>query len=160
MTVTGAESTVRGWTADDSTFGARLALIRQRMGWGNVKLAAEECKLPVQSWRTWERDGVTPRNIVEIAGTISERTGCDYGWLLAGHRLTTYATPRSSAVGSGINGRSAALAKRLHRGSTRTRTKRTVIRSHLKGRPQKGTAASASTRPPTQRRPTLITRAG
>lgn len=73
--------------------------------------------------------------------------------------------PRSNegriiTTGSGINGRSAALAKRLHQGSTRTRTKRTVIRSHLKGRPQKGTAASASTRPPTQRRPTLITRAG
>ena len=79
MTVTSAESQAQGWTADDSTFGARLALIRQRMGWGNVKAAAEACGIPVQSWRTWERDGVTPRNIVEIADTIAERTGCDYG---------------------------------------------------------------------------------
>ncbi|TCB97548.1 hypothetical protein E0H26_11550 [Micromonospora zingiberis] len=82
---------LQGWIADDSTFGARLALIRQRMKWGNVKEAAEACGLPTESWRTWERDGVTPRKIVEIAATISERTGCDYGWLLAGRRLSTNA---------------------------------------------------------------------
>jgi len=85
--------TVTGWTIDDSTFGARLALVRQRMDW-NIKEAARECGLPAASWRTWERDGVTPRNIVEIAGLISERTGCDYGWLLAGQRLTSYAVSR------------------------------------------------------------------
>ncbi len=77
----------RGWIANDSTFGARLALIRQRMQWGNVKEAAVACGLPAESWRTWERDGVTPRRVVEIAAIISERTGCDYGWLLAGSRL-------------------------------------------------------------------------
>ncbi len=76
-----------GWTADDSTFGARLALIRQRMRWGNVKEAAVACGLPPESWRTWERDGVTPRRVVEISAVIAERTGCDYGWLLAGSRL-------------------------------------------------------------------------
>lgn len=78
----------QGWIADDSTFGARLALIRQRMQWGNVKEAAAACGLPTESWRTWERDGVTPRRVVEIAAIISERTGCDYGWLLAGSRLS------------------------------------------------------------------------
>lgn len=92
-----------GWTADDSTFGARLALIRQRMAWGNVREAATECGLPPESWRTWERDGVVPRRLVEIASTISERTGCDYGWLLAGRRLVGAgagaASPRRSGTG-------------------------------------------------------------
>lgn len=77
-----------GWVPDDSTFGARLALVRQRMGWGNVKEAAMACQLPTESWRTWERDGVMPRALVEVAEKIAERTGADFGWLLAGSRLT------------------------------------------------------------------------
>lgn len=87
MTVGGSTTTdteARPWVPSDETFGARLALIRQRMGWGNVKKAAEECGLPVQSWRTWERDGVTPHRLVTIAMTISTRTGCDYLWLVHG----------------------------------------------------------------------------
>lgn len=72
------------WIPSDETFGARLALIRQKMGWGNVKKAAEECGLPVQSWRTWERDGVVPHRQVTIAMTIATRTGCDYLWLVHG----------------------------------------------------------------------------
>lgn len=80
-------STSGAWVPDDSTFGARLALVRQRMQWGNVKEAAIACGLPAESWRTWERDGVTPRRVVEVASIISARTGCDYGWLLAGNRL-------------------------------------------------------------------------
>lgn len=87
MTVISAERQITGWTADDSSFGARLALVRQRMGWGNLKEAAVACGLPVESWRSWERDNRTPRNIVEIARIIAERTGCDYGWLLAGPRM-------------------------------------------------------------------------
>jgi hypothetical protein len=75
------------WIPDDGSFGARLALIRQRMGWGNVKLAAEACGVPPESWRTWERDGVEPRGLTRIARQISERTGCDYGWLLDGPAL-------------------------------------------------------------------------
>jgi hypothetical protein len=75
------------WIPTDSTFGARLALIRQRMGWGNVKLAAEACGVPPESWRTWERDGVEPRGLNRIAKKISERTGCDYGWLVGGPEL-------------------------------------------------------------------------
>lgn len=88
-------STRTGWTADDSTFGARLALVRQRMGWGNLKEAAVACGLPPESWRRWERDGRSPRDVLEIASLIAERTGCDYGWLLAGSRLTTYAANRA-----------------------------------------------------------------
>jgi hypothetical protein len=96
MTVNDVEP-ITGWTADDSTFGARLALIRQRMAWGNVKEAAVACGLPPESWRTWERDNVAPRRVVEVAAIIAERTGCDYGWLLAGKRLTTYPTARGGA---------------------------------------------------------------
>jgi hypothetical protein len=88
--MTSTESITRiGWTADDSTFGARLALIRQRMQWGNVKEAALECGLPPESWRTWERDGVEPRRLVDVAVQISDRVGCDLGWLIAGPRLHT-----------------------------------------------------------------------
>src|SRR5690606_844261 len=73
-----------GWIADASTLGARLALIRQKMGWGSVAEAARACGLPVESWRTWERDGVEPRRLTTIAKQISTRTGCDYLWLLLG----------------------------------------------------------------------------
>lgn len=96
MTTTPAAPARTGWTVDDSTFGARLALVRQRMDW-NVKEAARECGVPGASWRTWERDGVQPRDKDEIAWRIAERTGCDYGWLLAGPRLTTYASDRGGA---------------------------------------------------------------
>lgn len=70
-----------GWVADDSTFGARLALIRQRMGWGNVKEAALACGVPVASWRNWERDGRLPRDLIQVSGQISRTTGCDQAWL-------------------------------------------------------------------------------
>lgn len=72
---------------DDSTFGARLALVRQFMKWGNVKEAAVACGLPVESWRTWERDNVLPRRYTAICVTIADKTGCDLGWLLAGGQL-------------------------------------------------------------------------
>lgn len=72
----------RGWTVDDSTFGARLALIRQRMRW-NIKEAARECGVPAASWGTWE-DGAAPRKLVDVSTLIAQRTGCDLGWLIAG----------------------------------------------------------------------------
>ncbi len=104
MTTTPTTQTRTGWTVDDSSFGARLALVRQKMDW-NIKEAARECGVPGASWRTWERDGVSPRNKDEIAWTIAERTGCDYGWLLAGPRLTSYATTRPTS-GPEVNSRS------------------------------------------------------
>lgn len=84
------------WIPDDSTFGARLALIRQRMAWGNVKEAATACGLPAESWRTWERDGVEPRGLLRVAKQISDRTGCDYAWLVGGSalRASPSTTPR------------------------------------------------------------------
>src|SRR5258707_106817 len=72
------------WVPSDSTFGARLALVRQKMGWGNVKVAAVECGLPVETWRTWERDNVEPKRLLVIAMAIASRTGCDYLWLVHG----------------------------------------------------------------------------
>lgn len=89
--------TTRGWVADDSTFGARLALVRQHMRWGNVKEAAQACGLPTESWRSWERDGRVPQRLVEIAATISNETGCDLSWLIMGpKRPGTGATNESA----------------------------------------------------------------
>jgi len=83
-TTEATERTAPGWTANDSTFGARLALIRQHMGWGNVAKAAKECGLPTDSWRNWEVDGRLPQRLVTIALTIATRTGCDLDWLVYG----------------------------------------------------------------------------
>lgn len=89
-----------GWAADASTFGARLALVRQRMAWGNVKEAANACGLPVESWRHWERDGALPRRLVDVAKQIAGATGCDYLWLVAGPDAATrrYVDPLAPRV--------------------------------------------------------------
>jgi len=84
----------QGWTVDDSTFGARLALVRQRMRW-NIKEAARECGIPAASWGTWE-DGAMPRRYVEMCRLIAERTGADYGWLLDGPGLRGGVSPRTT----------------------------------------------------------------
>jgi hypothetical protein len=84
MTQAPEQSTAKGWRPDDSSFGARLALVRQHMKWGNVAEAAKACGVPVESWRTWDRDSVVPRRIVEMAGLIADASGCDYEWLLSG----------------------------------------------------------------------------
>lgn len=73
-----------GWVADASTFGARLALIRQRMGWGNVEKAAKACGISTETWRSWERDNREPHRMQTIARQIATATGCDYLWLLIG----------------------------------------------------------------------------
>ena len=91
MTTAGATEQVRvteqsatPWVPTDEAFGARLALVRQRMSWGNVKEAALACGLPVESWRTWERDNVRPRDLGTAARKIADRTGCDFFWLATG----------------------------------------------------------------------------
>lgn len=73
-----------GWIPDDGQFGARLALVRQRMAWGNVKEAALACGIPVESWRSWERDGAYPRKIDEVSRRIADRTGADFMWVMSG----------------------------------------------------------------------------
>ena len=72
-----------GWIADAGTFGARLVLVRQRMGWSNVTEAARQCGLHAESWRLWEQ-GRMPSRITTIAMAISTRAGCDYLWLVHG----------------------------------------------------------------------------
>ena len=79
-----ADPVAIGWTPTMSTFGARLALVRQNMGWGNVAEAAECCGVPVQSWRGWERDNGQPRDIIQVSKRISAVTGVNYYWLLDG----------------------------------------------------------------------------
>lgn len=72
----------QGWTVDDSTFGARLALVRQRMQW-NIKEAARECGIPAASWGSWE-SGSMPRRYTEMCQLIADRTGADVSWLVMG----------------------------------------------------------------------------
>lgn len=74
------------WIPGDDTFGARLALVRWRMGW-NMKEAALAVRVPAATWRLWEVDNAQPRNLVEIAERIAERVGCDFDWLLRGQRI-------------------------------------------------------------------------
>jgi transcriptional regulator with XRE-family HTH domain len=78
------------WIPSTKTFGARLALVRWRMGW-NLSEAAEACGLPEANWREWELNGRTPRNISEVALTISERAlGVDDYWLSTGRTTGVY----------------------------------------------------------------------
>lgn len=82
-TADGSRELPDNWKVDASDFGARLALIRWQMGW-NMKEAAIACGVPAQTWRVWELGIFTPRDIVAMAKQISERTRCDYLWLLVG----------------------------------------------------------------------------
>lgn len=116
MTVSVA-SRAPGWTPDASTFGARLALLRQAMHWGNVKEAAEACGIPPQTWRTWERDGREPHRLTTVAKQISGVTGVDWRWLALGpdddggeptHRYAP--GERVVAVGAGLHPTSPARA--------------------------------------------------
>lgn len=73
-----------GWVPED-TFGARLALIRQRNGWNTIE-AARVCGLNDQSWRNWEA-GTMPRNEQRTAAKIAKASGASYTWLLTGGPL-------------------------------------------------------------------------
>ena len=74
------------WVPRDDTFGARLALVRQRFGW-NLKEASLACGLPQNAWLEWESKGRVPRNIAEVAEKISAHTGADDYWLMTGKTL-------------------------------------------------------------------------
>jgi transcriptional regulator with XRE-family HTH domain len=86
MTQPSVATTDRGWTVDDSTFGARLALIRQRMDW-NIKEAGDQTGIAPSTWTEWERKGREPSSILASVRQIADRTGCDYFWLLTGERV-------------------------------------------------------------------------
>jgi hypothetical protein len=83
MTTSAADAVERGWVPSDESFSARLALVRNRLGW-NMKEAALACGLPPSSWMHWESDGKHPRNYTDVCQTISARTGADYAWLALG----------------------------------------------------------------------------
>jgi hypothetical protein len=72
------------WVPDD-TFGARLALVRQRMRW-NVAQAERECGFGEGVWRTWEA-GRRPQNMDEVVRSIVARTSADRDWLMWGGPL-------------------------------------------------------------------------
>jgi hypothetical protein len=74
------------WIPSTKTFGARLALVRWRMGW-NVKEAALACGLNESSWRGWELDGRLPHKLNEVAGKIAKSTGVNKYWLIEGDDL-------------------------------------------------------------------------
>lgn len=97
MTQKAVPSVERGapWIPDDSTFGARLALIRQHMRWTNVAQAARECGVPADSWRNWE-EGMEPRRLVTIAMAIATRTGVDLDWLVYGRARERLVNPTNN----------------------------------------------------------------
>lgn len=129
-----------GWIADDETFGARLALVRQRKGW-NIAEAARTCGVNGESWRLWEQ-GRSPSRLTTIAMAIASAAGCDYLWLVhgpqrGGMRPTTGYTPDARVVariGHDPNGQAHATTRRgattrpvsqtrpLRRGSSRPET--------------------------------------
>ena len=74
-----------GWVAED-TWGARLALVRQRMGW-NYEQAGQACTIEPETWRQWEKVGRSPRKIHEVARRIADVSGANYVWLMAGGPL-------------------------------------------------------------------------
>lgn len=88
------------WVPELTSFGARLALVRHRMGW-NIKEAAAACGLPAQSWRGWELDGREPHRLVTIAMTISTIAGVDLDWLVYGPDRALRPVVSSQNLGGG-----------------------------------------------------------
>lgn len=120
------------------------------MDW-NIKEAARECGLPAASWRTWERDGVTPRRVVEITAIISDRTGCDYGWLLAGSRLRSRPDPGTITANEGYRRADTQPA-------TTARPARPTAPPQPKRRPHATTSPGRATPKDTTRRPARLPR--
>ncbi len=69
------------WIPTD-TFGARLALVRNKLGMNQAE-AAFLCGIPKQSWRRWEL-GQRPHDERAVARKIADGTGVDYRWLREG----------------------------------------------------------------------------
>lgn len=97
-----AEPQHQTWVPDDSTFGARLALIRQGKKWRNVKLAAQICGVPVATWRSWEERTTPglPRELERVR-QIADVAGVDYMWLLTGQAGQGSETAPSPSISSG-----------------------------------------------------------
>jgi hypothetical protein len=84
------------WVPSTSTFGARLALVRQRMKW-NIKEAALACSVAQASWREWELQNRQPHKLQEVSAKIADRTGVDDYWLMTGRE-----TPLPPPPGGGL----------------------------------------------------------
>lgn len=130
----------KGWTVDDTTFGARLALVRQRMGW-NIKEAATACGIPPASWASWEA-GALPRKREETCEKIAAQTGADYLWLMVGPRTTSGARVTRGNLSGAEKTRSTRVSAE--------RPKASPVRSST--RPGKGTPR------PDTRRPAMLPR--
>ncbi len=67
------------------TWGTRLAIVRQKMGW-NITEAARECGQTATSWQNWE-NGKGCREMHRVAAKVARRTGYSFTWLIAGGHL-------------------------------------------------------------------------
>lgn len=93
------------WIPDASTFGARLALVRWRMGW-NVREAERECNVSQNTWGNWE-EGALPRDLNGVVNRVVLRTQVAKYWLLTGEgspEPTAPANERNSDYGSAVTG--------------------------------------------------------
>lgn len=86
------------WIPDVSTFGARLALVRWRMGW-NVREAERECNLSQNTWGNWE-EGALPRDLNSVVNRIVLRTQVAKMWLLTGEGSPEPGNTPNGTVGS------------------------------------------------------------
>lgn len=82
---TTTQTATRGAIPQD-TFRARLMLVRLHAGDLTIKQAAEKSGLNYGSWSNWERGG-KPRDILDVADSISAAFGVDREWLLYGGQL-------------------------------------------------------------------------
>lgn len=82
MTAVPIDSNVT-WVPDTEQLSNRLAMVRHAMGW-NMREAALACGIKAQNWREWE-DGRQPRDEGKVCAQISDRTGCDFVWLMTGY---------------------------------------------------------------------------
>ncbi|WP_148310176.1 helix-turn-helix domain-containing protein, partial [Nocardia otitidiscaviarum] len=88
--MTQAHATTSGapWVPQLDTFGARLAVLRHKMGW-NAKEAAAACGFAQASWRDWEINGRLPRDLPGVCQQIENATGVHHVWLMTGVDVTT-----------------------------------------------------------------------
>jgi hypothetical protein len=98
------------WNPDTSAFGARLALVRWKMGW-NVAEAERECGTTQNLWANWE-SGSMPRQLVEVATKIAWKAKVERDWLLTGDE-----TPRQTPAPGELPGK--LRTGNSHRGNVR-----------------------------------------
>jgi hypothetical protein len=133
MTATPGERTTTGWVPvlDDSTFGARLVLIRYKKRWPGHKRAAEETGFRTATWQSWEeRPGTRPRDYEEVVAQISRKSGCDAGWLYGGKPMEGMIDldQLEEGLARGLEG-PAALALSLRSDTEREKAPTAAIRS-------------------------------